>query len=152
VGDICTLTYNDGLDPQSILSGWNGTSQGMTVRLRNNSNCPGSATGNDSVVFYNSANSSQLPLGCIDLAKTSYAGSGCNSDGSGCSFTSSTMVQNGARTTMTITLGGSDPTGANQASGTGSLILWPNSAAYDRAGNAMTTSSVTEGGALDGDF
>ena len=55
LSDTITYTFSEPIDPQSILAGWTGASTNVVVRL-NNANP-------DTVTIYNSANTTQLPLG-----------------------------------------------------------------------------------------
>jgi hypothetical protein len=59
------------------------------------------------------------------------------------------MVQSG--NTITITLGTASA-GATTASSTSTMVWTPSASAYDRAGNAETTTSRSETGAADKEF
>ncbi len=63
-GDTITFTYSEPIDPDSILSGWTGASTNVTVRITN-------AT-NDSLAVWDTANTTQLPLGSVNLANGGY--------------------------------------------------------------------------------
>jgi hypothetical protein len=129
-GDVVTLTFDSTIDPDSVLSGWTGPSTTVTVRLNNN------AVG-DKVLIYNSANTSQLPLGTITLGRTDYVTVNRI-------FTSSTMVQSG--NVITITLG--TASGATTLSAGTGIDTWvPSASATDYAGNACSIVSVIQSGA-----
>lgn len=140
LGDIITYTFTEPIDPNSILSGWTGASTSVVVRLNNG------GLSNDTVTIYNAANSSQLPLGSVSLARTDYTSSNRTF---GASSTASAMVMSGS--TITITLG-TQSGAATTAAGTGNMTWPPSSTATDRAGNACSTTSKTETGTADKDF
>jgi hypothetical protein len=140
VGDKIVYTYSEQIDPESILAGWTGTSTNVTVRLNNNAVCPGSANANDNVTIFNTANSAQLPLGCVDLLTTAYVTASVTFGQTG-STTLSTMSQSG--NAITVTLGSTTGTTVATA-GTRNMIWWPSASAFDAAGNAETTTSQTE--------
>ena len=52
-----TFTFSEQIDPESILSGWTGASTNVVVRIND--------TATDTVLIYNSANTTQLPLGTM---------------------------------------------------------------------------------------
>jgi hypothetical protein len=140
LGDTVTLTYSEPVDPESVLSGWNGASVSVVVRIDNNTPT------NDRLSVYNAANTSQLPLGTVNLGRTDYVGANRTFGASG---TASTMVMSGS--TITVTLGTASGS-TSTASSTGSMIWTPLSSAYDRAANAASTSADTESGTADKDF
>jgi hypothetical protein len=126
------------MDPDSILSGWVGTSQSVVVHLNNNAN-------NDDVTVFDASNSTQLNLGTVSL-HGNYTAANVTFGASG---TASSIVQSGS--TITITLG--TASGAVNTVGANTKMTWPPSAsATDRAGNACSTTSINEGGANDSDF
>jgi hypothetical protein len=139
-GDKIVYTYSEQIDPESILAGWTGASTNVTVRLNNNTACPSSANANDNITIFNTANTAQLPLGCIDLATTSFVTANVNIGQSG-STTLSTMSQSGAA--ITVTLGSTTGT-VTQVTGTRNMVWWPSASAFDAAGNAETTTSQAE--------
>lgn len=141
-GDTVVLTFSEPPEPNSVLSGWSGSSTSVTVRIDDNA----AGSGNDRLQVYNAANSSQLPLGSVDLGRTDYVST---SRTFGASGTASTMVLSSS--TLTLTLGTQSGAGTT-ASGNGSMVWSPSATATDRAGNAMGTSSLTETGSADKDF
>jgi len=144
VGDKIVYTYSEQIDPESILAGWTGASTNVTVRLNNNTACPSSANANDNVTIFNTANSAQLPLGCIDVLTTGYVTANVTFGQTG-STTLSTMSQSG--NAITVTLGSTTGT-VTQVTGTRNMVWWPSASAFDAAGNAETTTSQAE---TDGD-
>ncbi len=137
-GDSITFTYSETIDPNSILSGWSGASASVVVRLNNGSN--------DTVTIYDAANSSQLPLGTVDLGRTDYTTSNRTFGASG---TPSTMVMSGS--TITVTLG-TQSGAATTAASTGTMSWTPSATAADRAGNACSTTVRNETGSADKEF
>jgi hypothetical protein len=140
-GDTIVYTFSEAMDPRSILSGWDGSSTTMRVRLISGN------TGNDSIQLWNSGNTGQLPLGSINLARSDYVNNFATA-----TFASSTMVLSG--NTLTVTLGGT-PTGGTPTTATGgaNMIWTPSAVATDLAGNNMSTTARTEGGTTgDRDF
>jgi hypothetical protein len=136
--DTLTFTFTEQMDPDSILSGWSGTSTAVVVRLNNNGS-------NDNVTVYNSTNSAQLNLGTVALSGN-YTTSNITFGNSG---TASSMVQSGS--VVTITLGNASGTGSTVSSAT--RMAWtPSASATDRAGNACSVTAVNEGGGNDVDF
>jgi hypothetical protein len=136
--DTLTFTFNEQMDPDSILSGWSGDSTAVVVRLNNSG-------GSDNVTVFNSANSTQLNLGSVAL-NGNYTTSSITFGATG---TASSMVQSGS--IVTITLGNASGTGSTVSSAT--RMAWtPSASATDRAGNACSTTAVNEGGGNDVDF
>jgi hypothetical protein len=141
-GDTLTLTYSEQLDPNSLFSGWDGTSMNVAVVLIDG----GSA--NDTIQVWDVPHVTQVPLGTIDLGRKDYLTHGTY-DAFGSTGTPSTMVMNGS--TITLTLGTPSFT-ADTAAGNGTMTWTPSASATDRAGNAASTSTVTESGGADREF
>jgi hypothetical protein len=137
-GDKITFTFGSEIEPISILAGWSGASTNVVVRLNN-------AT-NDTVTIFNSTNATQLPLGSISLGRSDYATANITFGATG---TASTMVMSG--NTITITLG-TQSAAATTAAATGTMSWTPSATATDAAGNAVSTTAVTESGAADKEF
>jgi hypothetical protein len=138
IGDSITYTFSEQIDPNSILAGWTGASTPVVVRITN--------TGQDPLTVYNSTNTVQLPLGSVNLGRNDYVSASATFGATG---TASTMVQSG--NTITITLGTASA-GATTASSTSTMVWTPSASAYDRAGNAETTTTRSETGAADKEF
>jgi hypothetical protein len=141
LGDSITLTRSEQLDPNSILAGWTGASQNVVVRITN-------AGANDLVTFWNSTNTTQLPLGSVDLGGAGYVNASSVVT-FGATGTASTMVQSGAN--VTITLG--TPTGTTKTVATKTGMIWtPSTTPTDLAGNAGSGTAVSETGLSDVEF
>lgn len=140
-GDKLTFTFSKAIDPESILAGWNSGSTNVVVRLNN-----GSGSGNDTVTVFNSTNLTQLPLGSINLGRTDYTSANLTFGATG---TASTMVMSGSAITINL---GTQSAVATTAAATGTMSWTPSATATDAAGNALSTTAVTESGAADKDF
>ncbi|MGZ4232722.1 MAG: hypothetical protein ACXVVQ_15000 [Solirubrobacteraceae bacterium] len=143
VGDTLTLTYSEAVDPNSLFSGWDGSSMNVAVVL-----VDGGSSANDTLQVWDVPRVTQIPFGTIDLGRKDYLTSH-SYDVFGLSGTPSTMVMNGS--TITITLGTPGFT-ADTAAGSGTMTWTPSASATDRAGNAASTSTVTESGSGDREF
>jgi len=140
LGDVCTFTFGEIIDPESILAGWTGASTSVVVRFTNSGN-------NDTFAVWNAANTAQLNLGSVNT-KGNYVTTAVTAGASG---TASTMVLNTGTNTVTITLGTIAGTVANDSNN--NTAAWtPSASAFDRAGNAMPTTNRNETGTNDKDF
>jgi hypothetical protein len=142
-GDTLTLTYSEQADPNSLFAGWDGTSMNVAVVLIDGGN-----SANDTIQVWDVPRLKQIAFGTIDLGRKDYL-TGHTYDAFGYTGTPSTMVMNGS--TITITLGTPDFT-ADTAAGSGTMTWTPSASATDRAGNAASTSTVTESGSGDREF
>jgi hypothetical protein len=140
IGDMVTFTFSEPIDPNSVLSGWTGAATTVVVRIENN------IPTNDRLSVRNATNTSQLPLGTVNLGRTDYVSATANFGASG---TASTMTLTGNAITITLGTASSGPTTAGF---TGSMIWSPSATATDRAGNAESTATRTETGSADRDF
>jgi len=140
-GDKITFTYSKAIDPNSILSGWNGGATSVVVRLGN-----GLSTANDTITVFNATNATQLPLGSVNLGAVDYTGADLTF---GVTGTASSMVMSG--NTITVTLG-TQSAAATTAAATGSMIWTPSASATDAAGNGASTTAATESGTADKEF
>ena len=138
LGDSVTFTFSEPIDPHSILANWNGTATNVVVRLTN--------TTGDPLTVYNAANTTQLPLGSVNLGRNDYVTASATFGASG---TASTMVQSGNSITIAF---GTASAGPATAASTGTMSWTPSASAYDRAGNAETTTARTETGTVDREF
>jgi hypothetical protein len=138
--DTITYTFSEPIDPNTILSGWTGTSTSVVLRLNDGGG------GNDTVTIFNSTNTTQLNLGSVSLARTDYCSANLTFGATG---TASTMVMSG--NTVTVTLG--TQSAAATTAGANSTMSWtPSASAKDRADNAMPTTSKSESGGSDKEF
>jgi hypothetical protein len=137
-GDSITYTYTEPIDPNSIVSGWDGTTaQTVTLRLLN-----AGGGGGDRVQIWDSTNTVQLPLGVVRLGSTGYTATSVN-------FTNSTMTISG--NSITVVLG--TPSGPVGAAVVSSNTRWnPSVTATDRAGNACRNNAVNEPVPADPEF
>ena len=138
IGDTVVYTFSEPIDPNSILANWTGASTGVVVRITN-------STG-DPLTVYNATNTTQLPLGSVSLGRNDYVNASATFGATG---TASTMVLSGNAITVTLGTASSGPT---TASTTGTMAWTPSASAYDRAGNAETTTVRSETGSADRDF
>jgi hypothetical protein len=134
--DTITFTYSEQILSTSILAGWNGTSQAVTVRLNNNG-------GSDRLQVWNAGNTAQLPLtGTFVSLNGNFVQNNV--------VFNATMVQSGASITITL---GTLVSGTVRTDNSSLTLSWPASAtATDLAGNACSTATANETGAADGDF
>jgi hypothetical protein len=136
-GDQLVLTFSEPIDPGSIISGWDGTSRSVTFEIVN-----GSGSAADTVAIFNGA-TKIAGFGTITLPDKNYVKSTVD-------FTSSTMVLSGS--TLTVTLGTTSG-GANVTTGGAGSTKWiPAATFFDRAGNVLTSTTVTESGTSDAEF
>ncbi len=138
LGDSITYAFSEPIDPSSILANWNGAATSVVVRITN--------TTNDPLTVFNAANTAQLPLGSVSMGRNDYVTASATFGASG---TASTMVQSGNSITITL---GTASAGPSTAASTGTMTWTPSASAYDRAGNAETTTARTETGAVDREF
>lgn len=127
-GDALVYSYSEPMDPTTILAGWNGTATAITVTI---------TTANPGVLT-TSAN-----LGSVSLGTTAYNGA------TDATF-DATMTMSGSN--VTVTLGTQTGGRSSRSMGNATLTWTPSTAATDRAGNAVGSSSATESGASDSDF
>jgi hypothetical protein len=121
---VVTFTYAGTVDPDLILSGWDGTGTGVTVRI--------AGTGqNDALTVHDASDDSLLAgLGSVDL-------NGNHANGQGMDFTASQMSLSGA--TITIVLG--TAVGKAHHNTTAKAMTW-----------TTPQGTATESGTLDADF
>jgi hypothetical protein len=139
-GDVCTYTFSEVIDPESIQAGWTGASTNVVMRWTNNA-------ANDTFAIYDSTNTTQLNIGSVNTHGDYVTGAVTV----GATGTPCTMVLNTANNTITITLG--TISGTTKNDNKKNTAAWtPSASAFDRAGNAMSTTVVNEGGTNDMDF
>jgi hypothetical protein len=136
VNDVLTLTTNDTLDTFSLLANWTGAATTVQVRFVNQG-------GGDRLQVWNSAGTTQVPFGTINLTRTDYTTGTL-------SFNGSTMTQTDGVITVTL---GAPVVGTVTTVGAAANMVWtPSATATDRAGNAMPTGAFTEPAPNDRDF
>ncbi|HWM11744.1 MAG TPA: hypothetical protein VNO82_20470, partial [Solirubrobacteraceae bacterium] len=137
-GDWVRLTWTEQIAPASVLAGWSGTGQAIVVRIRDN-------VADDQMDFYATSGGARLNLvlGAADL----------NLDGNfvtgGDAEFNATMSQSGPSITITL---GTKLSGTLATATAGTLTWRPSNGARDLGNNASSTTTVTEGGALDVDL
>jgi hypothetical protein len=136
VGDVLTLTTNETLDTYSLLANWTGAATTVQVRFVNQG-------GGDRLQIWDSAGTTQVPFGTINLGRTDFTTATL-------SFNGSTMTQ--AAGVITIALGAPVVGTVTTVAGTGNMSWNPSATATDRAGNAITTGSFNEPAPVDTDF
>ena len=123
-GDMVTFTYAGTVNPDLILSGWNGSAVGVTVRIAGNGP-------NDVLTVHDASDDSTLVgLGAVDL-------NGNHANSTSMDFTGSQMTLSGS--TVTIVLG--TPVGNAHRDTTAKAMTWTTS-----------QGTATESGPLDADF
>ena len=145
-GDQVVLTFSEAIAPGSLIAGWDGTgSQNVTIRQANNTN--------DLLTFYNSANTTRLPLGSVQLKRNDYVTAAVVWGASG---TRSTLTMNGS--TLTLTFGTPDkPASVTTAAAAANMVWLPRAGVTagtgvtDVVGNLGTSTNRAETD-LDNDF
>jgi hypothetical protein len=147
--DTITFAFSEQIDPNSVLSGWTGSSTSVVVRLINGGLLPATA---DTVQIWNAGNTAALPLGTVTLPSGTYVGGTSGTDAAlfGATGTASTMTMSGS--TITITLGTASGQAASLGLLAGAMSWVPSASATDRAGNATSTTTVNETGGGDTEF
>jgi hypothetical protein len=135
LSDKMTLTFSEQIDPATVLAAWSGASTSIVVRITN-----AGAGQHDKVTFWQAGNTTQLPLGSVDLGQSGFVGTGATIT-FGASGTASTMVQAGA--VLTITLGTPSAT-ATRVTTTATMIWSSSTTPADLAGNAATGNVFTD--------
>jgi hypothetical protein len=143
INDRITYTYSEPIDPISVLAGWTGAQTNIVVRINNNAAATG---GNDQVLIFNSANTTQLPLGSVNLGRTDYVTANITF---GVTGTTSKMTMSG--NAITVILGTQSAAGTTAAAN-GTMTWTPSATAYDRAANPAATTVNTESGTADREF
>jgi hypothetical protein len=127
-GDIVTYTWNEPIDPESLIAGWNGGSPTVvTARLSRGG-------GNARFRIRDAAGVTTLPFGTVFLQQK-YVNATTT-------FPNSTITMLG--NTVTVVLGAPAVPGNINTVTVATTPTWtPNTAAYDAAGNAMTAATIT---------
>lgn len=139
-GDTVYYDFSESIDPQTVLGGWTGSSTNVVVELFNN------GAADDTIFIRTAADTAQLPFGSVDTNGDPVS----STTKFGVTGTPSTMVQSGTR--ITITLGTASGTGVRTDTKTVPMVWSPSNLITDLAGNAMSTATASESGALDVNF
>jgi VCBS repeat-containing protein len=158
--DTIVYTFSEPMDPNSIMTGWNGTTTNVVVRVYDGDILLGLlSTTNDSLQVYNASNSGSPLLGTVNLGRQDYVtGLLGGNVRYGASGTASTMTMSADKKTVTVVLGTYNSTiivdpARQAAGGTGTLTWTPTATPKDLAGNALVLTPVIEsGGTADEDF
>lgn len=150
-GDTLTFTFSDQVNLSTVTTGWNGTAQAVTVRLRDG-NLLGLGNKGDTLDVLRSG--AAVNLGQVNL-REDYVKSGKTLTFNA-TMTAGTVTVNGTvRTAVTLRLG-TLASGSTQQLRTTSLtaaMVWtPSAAVTDLAGKVCSASPVTESGTLDKDY
>ena len=153
-GDTLVLTFDEPIEPQTILAGWDGTSTNVVVRVTNGTG--GGPANNDHIEIWDAASTTQLPLGRVRTGSNGYitAPATYGTFGLAGSATLSTMVLTSS-TTLTFTFGTAAGTYATIGNAS---MTWrsgdsPSAGVIiDRAGNTVTAGNLAESGASDPNF
>jgi hypothetical protein len=128
--DQILYTFSEQMDPNSIRSGWDGSSMSVTVHFDNDGNA-----GTSGLTVTGTA------LGNIDLGSTTYASNhGARFDLTG----TMTMTTVGGRSVVTVTL---TQNNSKQVTANTTWVWAPDPSATDLAGNATSTAVVTQAAA-----
>ena len=136
-GDTVYYDFSESIDPQSVVDGWTGVSTNVVVQIFND------GANDDTITIRNAANTAQLPLGSVDTNGDSVG----STTTFGATGTASTMVQSGAR--ITITLGTADAGTVKTDTKTVPMVWSPSGLTFDLAGNLTSSATATETGAVD---
>ena len=128
LGDVVIYTWNEPIDPESLIAGWNGGSPTtVTARLSNGG-------GNARFRLRDAAGVTTLPFGTVYLQRNYVNGTTL--------FPNSTITMLG--NTVTVVLGAPSAPGNVNTVMVPTTPTWtPNTAAYDAAGNAMSGTTIT---------
>jgi hypothetical protein len=145
LGDTVVATFSEPADPNSLIGAWTGlAATDVVARIDNNVAAQG---GFDALTVYDSSNAFVVPLGTIRLGRNDYVLFDMTYGASG---TRSKLTQSANAVTLTLGTPGITPIGI--AASTGTLTWFPAVTATDRAGNAMSATSLPESGTADKDF
>ncbi|WP_205696919.1 Ig-like domain-containing protein [Conexibacter sp. SYSU D00693] len=143
-GDQLRLTWSDQMRPSTLVPGWDGTGTAtLQVRLRDSGLI---GLGASDTLQLLTGSGAATGLGSVDLK-----GNYIRSMRTVTFAATATAAVAGGQTTVTVTLGAASGGGLRTAS-TATMAWTPSSAALDLAGNASSTSPVTESGTADVDF
>lgn len=150
--DTVTFTFSEPVEPGTILAGWDGSATPVAVEIVHSALGLGS---NDILQVFNSADTTALPLGTVDLGRSDYVNGALGGKlVFGASGTASTMTMSGS--TLTVALGHLTTVGllvsAGTAGGNGTMVWTPTTTPTDRAANSMSAATATESGASDREF
>jgi hypothetical protein len=153
-GDTVTLTYSEPIEPESVLSGWNGSPTNVVVRVTTGIALLGGLLGQtEGLQVFDATNTTALPLGAVDLKQQYVAKTVLLLNGTmtfGASGTPSTMSISGG--VVTIVLGTHGGNNALTVTTPGTMAWGPSTTPYDRAANAVSSATANESGGADVEF
>jgi chitinase len=136
--DWITLTWSEPIAPASVVSGWDGSSRAIKVRITNSGT-------NDQMDFYDANDTTRLNL-VATAADLKLGGDYVATD----TKYDATMSMSGNSITITL---GNLISGTRNTVATATTITWkPSALATDLSGHASSTTLVTESGIADLDF
>jgi len=147
-GDTITFTYTEPLDPDSVLSGWDGSPTSVVVRMTN-----GLLVVNDTLRVFDPTDTTPVSLGQVDLGRNDYVGGALGGEvlRFGATGTPSTMSRSG--NSIAIAFGTASGAGTATTAASAGAMSWPPSLlATDRAGNGASVVPASESGAADREF
>lgn len=151
-GDTVTFTYSGQVDLAKVISGWNGTSKAVTVRLRDGSLVSKSATDDTLDVL---SGTTAVNLGSLNL-RQDHVKTGRTVQFNA-TMTAATVTTSGGvvRSTVTLRLGTfSSGTSSflRNVSSAAAMIWSPSASVTDLQGRACSVAPITEAGTSDRDF
>jgi len=150
-GDSLTFTWTDQINLATVTSGWTGTSQAVTVRVRDG-NLVGTGNRGDTLDVQRSG--STVNLGAVNLREEFVKTNRTVTFNA--TMTAGTATVGGVlRTTVTLRLGtlASGQTASLRTTSTAAAMIWtPSTNVTDVTGRACSAAPVTETGTLDRDF
>lgn len=148
-GDQIVFTYTRQVAPASILAGWTGNAQAVTVRLRDGLLV--GLPGTEDVLDVQTTTGAAVNLGSVNL-KQSYAKQNKTLSFPSSQMTATVATVNGVpRTSITVTLG-TPPVAASTATAAAAMVWTPSTAATSPTGQPCSAAPVTEPGTNDKDF
>lgn len=149
-GDQLTLTYDGQVKPGSILAGWTGTAQPVTVRLRDGRLL--GLGGTDDTLDVLTPTGGAVNLGAVNLRQNYAANKRTVSFTGGTIAFTSTIVNGLPRSTITLTLGSAPVTSLVTATAAAAMVWTPSAGATTDTGRACSSAPATESGPSDRDF
>ncbi len=153
-GDTVILTYSEPIEPESIISGWNGSPTNVVARVTTGIALLGGLLGQtEGLQVFDATNTTALPLGAVDLKQQYVAKTLALLNGTmtfGASGVASTMSISGG--VVTIVLGTHAGNNALTVTTPSTMAWGPATTPYDRSANAVSGVTANESGAADVEF
>ncbi len=150
-GDQLVLTFSERISTTSVLTGWNGGGQNVTVRAVDGTVL--GLSGNDDTLSVETSSGGAVNLGSVNL-RQSYVKKGKTVLFTNSSMVATTEVVTGLqRTVVTVTLGTpSQSPWLNSSPNVGTMVWTPSTKVVDLVGRPCAATPVTETGTADRDF